>query len=34
LANELCQTVGDELFFFIWHIFLEAGKAQDLPTKI
>jgi hypothetical protein len=20
--------------FFIWHIFLEVGKAQDLPSKI
>jgi hypothetical protein len=33
LASELCQTVGEELFF-IWHIFLEVGKTQDLPTKI
>jgi hypothetical protein len=27
------QIVGDELFF-TWHIFLEDGKAQDLPSKI
>jgi hypothetical protein len=20
--------------FFIWHIFLEVGKTQDLPSKI
>jgi hypothetical protein len=20
--------------FFTWHIFLEVGKAQDLPSKI
>jgi hypothetical protein len=33
LASELCQTVGDELFF-TWHIFLEVGKTQDLPSKI
>jgi hypothetical protein len=31
---QLCQIVGDELFFFTWHIFLEVGKAQDLPSKI
>jgi hypothetical protein len=30
---KLCQIVGDELFF-TWHIFLEVGKAQDLPSKI
>jgi hypothetical protein len=30
---KLCQVVGDELFF-TWHIFLEVGKAQDLPSKI
>jgi hypothetical protein len=30
---KLCQIVGEELFF-IWHIFLEVGKAQDLPSKI
>jgi hypothetical protein len=30
---KLCQFVGDELFF-TWHIFLEVGKAQDLPSKI
>jgi hypothetical protein len=24
---------GDELFF-TWHIFLEVGKTQDLPSKI
>jgi len=34
LANELCQTIGDELFFFTWHIFLAVGKTQDLPSKI
>jgi hypothetical protein len=33
LTSELCQTVGDELFF-TWHIFLEVGKTQDLPSKI
>jgi len=33
LASELCQTVGDKLFF-IWHIFLEVGKTQDMPSKI
>jgi hypothetical protein len=21
-------------YFFIWHIFLEVGKTQDLPSKI
>jgi hypothetical protein len=30
---KLCQIVGDELLF-TWHIFLEVGKAQDLPSKI
>jgi hypothetical protein len=20
--------------FFTWHVFLEVGKAQDLPSKI
>jgi hypothetical protein len=34
LASELCQTVGDELFFFTWHIFLEVGKTQNFPIKI
>jgi hypothetical protein len=34
LASELCQAVGDELFFFTLHIFLEVGKTQDLPSKI
>jgi hypothetical protein len=33
LTSELCQTVGDELFF-TWHIFLQVGKTQDLPSKI
>jgi hypothetical protein len=34
LTSELCQTVGDELFF-TWHIFLlEVGKTQDLSSKI
>jgi hypothetical protein len=33
LTSELCQTVGDELFF-IWHTFLEVGKKQDLTSKI
>jgi hypothetical protein len=33
LASELCQTVGDELFFTL-HIFLQVGKPQDLPSKI
>jgi hypothetical protein len=30
---KLCQIVGDERFF-TWYIFLEVGKAQDLPSKI
>jgi hypothetical protein len=30
---KLCQIIGDELFFTC-HIFLEVGKAQDLPSKI
>jgi hypothetical protein len=30
LASELCQTVGDEFFFYN---FLEVGKTQDLPCK-
>jgi hypothetical protein len=33
LTSELCQTIEDELFF-TWHIFLEVGKTQDLPSKI
>jgi hypothetical protein len=33
LAGELCQIVGDELFF-TWHTFLEVGKTKDLPSKI
>jgi hypothetical protein len=33
LASELCQTVGDKLFFTL-HIFLEVVKTQDLPSKI
>jgi hypothetical protein len=33
LASELCQTVGDELFFTLY-IFLEVGKTQDLQSKI
>jgi hypothetical protein len=33
LANELCQTVGDEFFFYTLHSFLEVGKTQDLPSK-
>jgi hypothetical protein len=33
LTSELCQNVGDELFF-TWHIFVEVGKTQDLPNKI
>ena len=33
MASELCQTVGDK-FFFTWHIFLEVGKTQDMPSKI
>jgi hypothetical protein len=33
LVSELCQIVGDELFF-TWHTFLELGKTQDLPSKI
>jgi hypothetical protein len=34
LASELCQTVGEELFFFILRIFLEVGETQNLPSKI
>jgi hypothetical protein len=30
---KLCQIVGYELVF-TWHMFLEVGKAQDLPRKI
>jgi hypothetical protein len=33
LTSELCQTVGDELFFTL-HMFLEVAKTQDLPSKI
>jgi len=33
LASELCQIVGDKLFFTL-HIFLEVGKTQDMPSKI
>jgi hypothetical protein len=33
LTSELCQTIGDWLFF-ICHIFLEVCKTQDLPSKI
>jgi hypothetical protein len=33
LASELCQIVGDELFF-ARHIFLEVRKTHDLPSKI
>jgi hypothetical protein len=33
LASELCQTVGDEFFFFTLHSFLEVGKTHDLPSK-
>jgi hypothetical protein len=33
LTSELCQIIGDELFF-TWHIFLEVGKTQDFPSKI
>jgi hypothetical protein len=33
LTSELCQTVGDEFFFFTLHSFLEVGKTQDLPSK-
>jgi hypothetical protein len=32
LASELCQTVGDELFFTL-HSFLKVGKTHDLPSK-
>jgi hypothetical protein len=34
MASELCQTVGDEFFFFTYHIFLEVDKTQDLLSKI
>jgi hypothetical protein len=30
---KLYHIVGDEIFF-TWHIFLEVGKEQDLPSKI
>ena len=33
LASELCQTIGDELFFYLTYL-LEVGKTQDLPNKI
>jgi hypothetical protein len=33
LASELCQIVGDELFFTL-HIFLKVGKTQDLSSRI
>jgi hypothetical protein len=33
LTSELCEIVGDELFFIL-HIFLEVDKTQDLPSKI
>jgi hypothetical protein len=33
LASELCQTVGDEFFFFTLRGFLEVGKTHDLPSK-
>jgi hypothetical protein len=33
LTSELCQTVGDELFF-TWHTFLKIGKTKDLSSKI
>jgi hypothetical protein len=33
LANELCQTVRDELFLHGTY-FLEVGVTQDLPNKI
>jgi hypothetical protein len=33
LASELCQTVGEELFFTL-HIFLEVGKTRNLWSKI
>jgi hypothetical protein len=33
LPSGLCQTIGDGLFFN-WHIFLQVGKTQDLPSEI
>jgi hypothetical protein len=33
LASELCQIIGDELFFYLAY-FLEVGKTQILPSKI
>jgi hypothetical protein len=33
LASGLCQTVGDEFFFFTLHSFLEVDKTQDLSSK-
>jgi hypothetical protein len=31
LPSKILQTLGDAL---TWHIFLEVGKTQDLPSKI
>jgi hypothetical protein len=33
LTNELCQTVGDELFFYFAYLFKRVGKTQDLPIS-
>jgi hypothetical protein len=33
LASQLCQTIRDELFFYLAYL-LEVGKTQDLPSKI
>jgi hypothetical protein len=33
LTSELCQIVGDGLFF-TWSMFLEVVKTQDLTSKI
>jgi hypothetical protein len=33
LTSELCQTIGDELFFYLAYL-LKVDKTQDLPSKI
>jgi hypothetical protein len=33
LTSELCQIVGDVLFFYLTYLF-KVGKTQDLPSKI
>jgi hypothetical protein len=34
LASEIMPDCWRRTLFFTWHIFLEVGKAQDLPSKI